>query len=81
MSKAEVEWVDRARAGFDYAVDEVWAEFAARCREIAAELFDGDPDLCCGLPRREPASNLDRASAIARHRDSRPWGPDAARTP
>ncbi|WP_420443887.1 hypothetical protein [Candidatus Poriferisodalis sp.] len=54
--EGETERVDRTRAGFDHAVADVRAEFAAHYREIAAELFDDDPDPCCRLPPREPAS-------------------------
>ena len=40
-----MEWLDRSPERFDPQVAEAWAWFAARYPDIAAELFDDDPDL------------------------------------
>lgn len=51
--EVEVEWVDRTPPGFDHEVADAFAEFARHYRDIAAELFDDDPDLTSRIALRE----------------------------
>lgn len=55
--EVEVEWVDRIPEGFDYEAAAAFAEFARHYGDIAAELFDDDPDLSSRTAPREPGAD------------------------